>query len=366
MRATGCSRTGAIPRHQARGAPLWRTGGELSRELHGVLSRHASARAMSEARSRLIEQHVPEQLAARIASLETLHCALDLVEVAAAARVTIVYAAKAYFELGERIGLTWIKEQIERLPWKAIGRPRRAAPCATTCTHCSARSPPRCSSAGAGTPRHGSISGVDGTPRRSMCSGASSSICAPARRRISPRCRWRCRPCAGWRRNDARDVCRLRISGASICRSASRRDFMLAGHIGIEVESRRGRRGGAARAVRAERQPQGHRIRRQPVFARRADRLGLADPLSGGAASDRRCRDPGVDIRYLAPGARRVARLPQTALRGAVEKFRKMLRRAGRGRIRLQRRYHDGATLATLFHGVFAEPFVRRNMCPEN
>jgi glutamate dehydrogenase len=99
--------------------------GELSRELHGVLSPTARA-AMSEARSRLIEQHVPEQLAARIASLETLHCALDLVEVATAARVTIVYGAKAYFELGERIGLTWIKEQIERLnvegQWQAAAR----------------------------------------------------------------------------------------------------------------------------------------------------------------------------------------------------------------------------------------------------
>jgi glutamate dehydrogenase len=103
------------------GAPV----SELSRELHSVLSPAARA-AMSEARSRLIEQHVPEQLAARIASLETLHCALDLVEVATAARVAIMYAAKAYFELGERIGLTWVKEQIDRLgvegQWQAAAQ----------------------------------------------------------------------------------------------------------------------------------------------------------------------------------------------------------------------------------------------------
>ena len=103
------------------GAPV----SELSRELHSVLSPTARA-TMSEARSRLIEQHVPEQLAARIASLETLHAALDLVEVATAARVTIEYAAKAYFELGERIGLTWIKDQIDRLgvdgQWQAAAR----------------------------------------------------------------------------------------------------------------------------------------------------------------------------------------------------------------------------------------------------
>jgi glutamate dehydrogenase len=103
------------------GAPV----SELSRELNGVLS--ATARAtLGVARSRLIEQHVPEQLAARIASLDTMHCALDLVEVATAGRVTIGYAAKAYFELGERIGLTWIKEQIDGLgvegQWQAAAR----------------------------------------------------------------------------------------------------------------------------------------------------------------------------------------------------------------------------------------------------
>jgi glutamate dehydrogenase len=103
------------------GAPM----SELARELNGVLSATARA-AMGEARSRLVEQHVPEQLAGRIASLDTLHCALDLVEVATAGRVTIGYAAKVYFELGERIGLTWIKEQIERLgvegQWQAAAR----------------------------------------------------------------------------------------------------------------------------------------------------------------------------------------------------------------------------------------------------
>jgi glutamate dehydrogenase len=43
-----------------------------------------------------------------------------------AARVEIGYAAKAYFDIGERIGLTWIKEQIEGLAvegqWQAAAR----------------------------------------------------------------------------------------------------------------------------------------------------------------------------------------------------------------------------------------------------
>jgi glutamate dehydrogenase len=41
-------------------------------------------------------------------------------------RVDIGYAAKAYFDLGERIGLNWIKEQIESLAadghWQAVAR----------------------------------------------------------------------------------------------------------------------------------------------------------------------------------------------------------------------------------------------------
>src|ERR1700735_3829119 len=98
--------------------------GELFHQLSDVLRVTGEAR-LSVQRSQLIEQHVPEDLAARIASLETLHCALDLVEVAMAARVRIGYAARAYFDLGESIGLTWIKEQIESLPadghWQGVG-----------------------------------------------------------------------------------------------------------------------------------------------------------------------------------------------------------------------------------------------------
>jgi glutamate dehydrogenase len=58
--------------------------------------------------------------------LDALHCALDLVDVARASRLGVGYVARAYFDLGERIGLTWIKEQIERLSvdghWQAVAR----------------------------------------------------------------------------------------------------------------------------------------------------------------------------------------------------------------------------------------------------
>jgi glutamate dehydrogenase len=98
---------------------------ELSRTLNDVLSSVEQAR-LGVLRSRLIEQHVPEVLATRIASLEWLHCSLDLVEAAMASRLEIGYAASVYFDVGERIGLTWIKDQIETLPaeghWQAVAR----------------------------------------------------------------------------------------------------------------------------------------------------------------------------------------------------------------------------------------------------
>jgi len=97
----------------------------LFRELPGVLGATDQAR-LAALRSTLIQQRMPESLAVRIASLEPLSCALDLVEVSTTARVDIVYAARAYFALGERIGLTWIKDQIEGLTaeghWQAVAR----------------------------------------------------------------------------------------------------------------------------------------------------------------------------------------------------------------------------------------------------
>ncbi|HXA35915.1 MAG TPA: NAD-glutamate dehydrogenase [Steroidobacteraceae bacterium] len=99
--------------------------GELFHELTAVLGVTDQTR-LNAARSQLMEKHVPENLAARIASLDVLHCALDLVEVTREARVKIGYAAKVYFDLGERIGLTWIRDQIESLAveghWQAVAR----------------------------------------------------------------------------------------------------------------------------------------------------------------------------------------------------------------------------------------------------
>jgi thioesterase domain-containing protein len=59
-------------------------------------------------------------------------------------------------------------------------------------------------------------------------------------------------------------------------------------------------------------------------------------------------------IRYLAPARGPLRAVLQPPLPEVVEKFRRMLRRAGRGRIRLSVDVHDGAQLVTQFHGVFA------------
>ena len=59
-------------------------------------------------------------------------------------------------------------------------------------------------------------------------------------------------------------------------------------------------------------------------------------------------------IRYVAPvhGILRATLVPPTTAH--IEKFRKMLQRAGRGRIRLIVNIRQGRTLATKFEGVFA------------
>jgi len=59
-------------------------------------------------------------------------------------------------------------------------------------------------------------------------------------------------------------------------------------------------------------------------------------------------------IRYLAPGYGPLRAILQPPPPAGVEKFRRMLRRAGRGRVRLNIDVHGGATLVTQFHGVFA------------
>jgi glutamate dehydrogenase len=66
------------------------------------------------------------ELATRVASLDAHNAALDIVELSLGHKVSVVEAGRIYFEVGARIGIDWLRDQIERLPvdgpWQAIAR----------------------------------------------------------------------------------------------------------------------------------------------------------------------------------------------------------------------------------------------------
>ncbi len=100
-----------------------------TRELQSAIAQVlvGSERAQFDAiRKEHLAAGAPAELAARVASLDAHNATLDIVELAAAHRVRVVEAARTYFEVGARIGLDWLREQIERLPvdgqWQAIAR----------------------------------------------------------------------------------------------------------------------------------------------------------------------------------------------------------------------------------------------------
>ncbi|MBV8783878.1 MAG: NAD-glutamate dehydrogenase [Gammaproteobacteria bacterium] len=97
----------------------------LEADIQQVLTGAELAR-FEEGRQRFEKAGLPVTLAARIASLEALNAALDIVEIAAAHRVSVIETARVYFEVGTRIGFDWLRTRIEKLtvegPWQAIAR----------------------------------------------------------------------------------------------------------------------------------------------------------------------------------------------------------------------------------------------------
>jgi glutamate dehydrogenase len=69
---------------------------------------------------------VPEELAARVAGFEALLSALDIVEVANAAGLPVETVAAAYFTLGARLELHWLRGRVAELPrddrWQTLAR----------------------------------------------------------------------------------------------------------------------------------------------------------------------------------------------------------------------------------------------------
>jgi glutamate dehydrogenase len=97
------------------------------------LEEHVSKSLVGTARERYestrkkhLDVGVPETLASRIAILDALNASLDVVELSAAHRTNISDTTRAYFDVGARIGLDWLRDQVERLPvegpWQATAR----------------------------------------------------------------------------------------------------------------------------------------------------------------------------------------------------------------------------------------------------
>ncbi|MGH8229626.1 MAG: NAD-glutamate dehydrogenase, partial [Steroidobacteraceae bacterium] len=78
------------------------------------------------AHRRAVEAGVPTALAARVAGLDALDSALDVVELTLSRRIETRTAAQAYFELGARTSLDWARGEVDRLSvdgaWQAAAR----------------------------------------------------------------------------------------------------------------------------------------------------------------------------------------------------------------------------------------------------
>ena len=98
---------------------------ELEAEIAQVLTGSGRER-FEESRKQHVTTGLPHELATRVASLDAHNAALDIVELSLTHRVSVVEAARIYFEVGARLGVDWLRDQIERLsvegPWQAIAR----------------------------------------------------------------------------------------------------------------------------------------------------------------------------------------------------------------------------------------------------
>ncbi|MCA1688484.1 MAG: NAD-glutamate dehydrogenase, partial [Actinobacteria bacterium] len=81
---------------------------------------------LKRAAEQLVEANVPPELARRVASLDTMFSALDIVDVADATDQPVEEAAEVYFALGDRLRLYWLRNHVEALPrdnrWRALAR----------------------------------------------------------------------------------------------------------------------------------------------------------------------------------------------------------------------------------------------------
>jgi glutamate dehydrogenase len=80
----------------------------------------------TKAQDKFLAVGVPKALARKIAALDPLYAAMDIIDVAAESGLGVETAARAYFKLGARLQINWLHEQVEQLQahghWQAVAR----------------------------------------------------------------------------------------------------------------------------------------------------------------------------------------------------------------------------------------------------
>ena len=102
---------------------------EGAEELVGLIPElmlESDREAMEETAGECTELGVPEDLARRVATLNAMSSALDIIDVASSTGHSLETVAAVYFILGERLKIHWLREHIEDLPrdnrWRMLSR----------------------------------------------------------------------------------------------------------------------------------------------------------------------------------------------------------------------------------------------------
>ncbi len=86
----------------------------------------ADAAALEQSAQQLAAKEVPPALATRVASLDAVFAALDIVEISTARTCAVEAVAAVYFTLGGRLELAWLRQQVARLPtdshWQTLAK----------------------------------------------------------------------------------------------------------------------------------------------------------------------------------------------------------------------------------------------------
>jgi glutamate dehydrogenase len=97
----------------------------LATRLPKLLDKGEHAR-IDAAAAKFAAQGVPQALATRVVSFDTLYSALDIIEIASATKRSPETVAELYFALAARLGLPWLREKMAALPgdahWQMLAR----------------------------------------------------------------------------------------------------------------------------------------------------------------------------------------------------------------------------------------------------